>query len=100
MIKILQDMRDFKFQKNKVEELILNKGHQVLFIPKFQCEINPIEKVWCQAKKYTRANCNYTFAGLEKTITPALDSVDVDLVRKYYHRAYREGKQITESKIL
>ena len=60
--------------------------------------------MWCQAKKYTRANCDYTFAGLEKTITPALYSVDVDLVRKFfrktreYHRAYREGKKITEMK--
>ena len=44
MIKILQDMRAFKFQKTKIEELILNKGHRVLFIPKFHCEINPIEK--------------------------------------------------------
>ena len=65
-------MRDFKFQKMKVEELILNKGRRVLFIPKFHCEINPIEKVWCQAKKYTRANCDYTFVGLEKTIVPVL----------------------------
>lgn len=104
MIKILQEMRDFKFQKTKVEELILNKDHRVLFIPKFHCEINPIEKVWCQAKKYTRANCDYTFVGLEKTIVPALNSINVDLIQKFfrktreYHRAYREGKQMTEMK--
>ena len=45
MIKLLEEMRDFKFQKTKVEEVILNKGHRALFIPKFHCEINPIEKV-------------------------------------------------------
>ena len=28
MVKVLEEMRDFKFQKTKVEELILNKGHQ------------------------------------------------------------------------
>ena len=89
MIKILKDMRDFKFQKTKVEELILTKGHRVLFIPKFHWEINLIEKVWCQAKKYTRANCDYTFAGLEKTITPALDSVDADLVRNFFKKNKR-----------
>ena len=45
MIKILEEMRDFKFQKTRVEELILSKGHRVMFIPKFHCEINPIERV-------------------------------------------------------
>lgn len=42
--------------------------------------------------------------GLEKTIVPALNSVTVELIRKFfrktreYHRAYREGKQMTEMK--
>ena len=59
--------------------------------------MNPIVKVWCQAKKYTRTNCNYTFVGLEKTIVPVLNLVTVELIRKFleYHRAYREGKQMT-----
>ena len=35
MIKILQEIRDFKFQKTKVEELILKRGHRVMFIPNF-----------------------------------------------------------------
>ena len=33
MIKVLEEMRDFKFQKTQVEELILSKGHRVMFIP-------------------------------------------------------------------
>lgn len=82
MIKALEEMRDFKFQKTKVEELILNKGH--FFIPKFHCESNPIEHVWCSAKNYTRAHCYYTFQGLETTINDALDSVNVDMVRKIF----------------
>ena len=60
MIKIVEDMRDFKFQKIKVEELILNKGHRA--IPKFHCELNLIERVWCHAKQYTRSHCDYSFS--------------------------------------
>lgn len=65
----------------------------------FYQNINPIERVWGQAKRFTRANCDYSFSGLEKTINLALDSVSVSLIRKYYrkvreyHRAYREGKR-------
>ena len=44
------------------------------FILKFHCELNPIERVWGQSKKYTRANCDYSFKGLEETVRPALES--------------------------
>ena len=83
MVKILEEMQDFKFQ-SKVEELVLNSGHRAMFIPKFHCEINPIERVWCHAKQYTRAKCDYMFAGLEKTIETALNSVSLDLIKKFF----------------
>jgi hypothetical protein len=98
MVKVLADMHDFKVQKTRVEELISKHGHKCIFLPKYHCELNPIERVWGQAKRYTRTNCDYSFTGLDKTINPALDSVSVSLIRKYYrrvreyHRAYREGK--------
>ena len=100
MIKIVAEMRDFKFQKTRVEETILNRGHRVMFIPKFHCELNPIERVWCHAKTYTRTHCDYTFLGVEKIIETALDLVTLNLIRKFfrkareYHRAYREGNTI------
>ena len=100
MIKTLSEMRDFKFQKSRVKEVILKRGHRVMFIPKFYCEINPIERVWCHAKQYTRAHCDYSFQGLEQIMHTALDSVDLEMIRKFfrkvreYHRAYREGIQI------
>ena len=83
-----------------MEELILNKGHRVMFIPKFHCELNPIERVWCHPKSYTRSRCDYSFVGLENIIDAALDSVTVDLMTNFfrkvreYHRAYREGNSI------
>ena len=66
-------------------------------IPKFHCELNPIERVWAYSKKYTRAHFDYSFNSLEVTINPALKSVTLDLIRKYcrkmrdYMAAYREG---------
>ena len=59
----------------------------------FHCELNPIERVWGEAKRYTRLHCDYTFAGLERTIVPALESVRLDTIRKCreYMQAYRQG---------
>ena len=50
----------------------------------FHCELNLIERVWGQSKKYTRANCDYSFKGLEETIESALDSVRLDSIRKFF----------------
>ena len=73
MIKIVSEMRDFKYQKTRVEELIL----RVMFIPKFHCELNPIKRVWCHAKRYTCLHCDYSFPHLEKIIDEVLDSVSL-----------------------
>lgn len=72
MIKVLENMHDFKVQKTKVEELISRHGHRCIFLPKYHCELNPIKRVWGQA------NCDYTYPGLERTIIPALESVSVE----------------------
>ena len=85
MRKKLKEMHDFKYEKTKVEATISAQGHRCVFIPKYHCELNPIERVWGHAKQYTRRHYDYTFAGLEKTIDPALD-VPVDLIRKYFRR--------------
>ena len=67
------------------------------FLPTFHPELNPIERVWGKAKQYTKNICNYTFEGLKCTISPALESVSVDTIRKYFRKsrdymhAYREG---------
>ena len=63
-------MHDFKYKKTKLESLLATNGTGVL---KFHCELNPIERVWAQSKKYTRAHCDYSFKGLEGTIIPALE---------------------------
>ena len=70
-----------------------------MFIPKFHCELNPIERVWGQAKVYSRMYTNFTLPHLRQIIDPALDFVSTDLIRKYfrkvmeYHKAYLEGKK-------
>ena len=97
MRRVLREMPDFKYERSKVEKYLCGRGHRAIFIPKFHCEINPIERCWGAAKHYTRQHCDYTFNGLERTIERALNSVPIDLIRKYFRkareimRAYREG---------
>ena len=97
MREVLGEMTDFKYEKTKVEKLVTSRGHRAFFIPKFHCELNPIEACWCHSKRYTRSNCDYTFPGLLATVHQSLDSVSVDTIRKFFRKtretmkAYREG---------
>ena len=43
-----------------------------LFLPKFHCELNWIERYWGAANKYARNHCSYTLAGLRAIIPLAL----------------------------
>ena len=80
---VLSYHEDFCTEKTVVEYYLENRGHIVLFIPKFHCELNPIERVWGQAKVYTRRHTNFTLVWLRQIVGPALDSVSTDLIRKY-----------------
>ena len=86
MIKILEEMRDLKFQKTRVEELILSKGHRVISFPNFIVRL--IQLNVCGVNQYTRAQCDYSFLGLEKTLGAALDSVDVTHCMAFHTQAY------------
>ena len=69
------------------------------FLPKFHCELNPIERVWGQSKRYCRAHTNFSLAKLRELLNPALDCVSLELMHKFfrktreYEKAYLEGKK-------
>ena len=83
---VLGNHADFKHENTALEHLMQDKGQRAIYLPKFHCELNPIERVWGEAKRFTRSHCDYTFAGLERTVIPALESVRVDTIRKYYRK--------------
>ncbi len=79
MREILGSHPDFKYEKSRI------------------CELNPIERVWAQAKRYARAYCKYNIQSLRNTIMPALDIVTLDNVKNHFRKirhymfAYLEG---------
>ena len=45
MARLLSQQDDFKHQESMLETLIKKAGHECIFLPKFHCELNPIEMV-------------------------------------------------------
>ena len=87
-------------KKSSVERFLgEEKKHNVYMLPKYMyhCELNPIERVWAQAKRYSKAYCKYSIVSLRKTITPALESVTLESMQKHFRKvrhymfAYLEG---------
>ena len=60
---LLKIFPDFNGQKTILEDYIERRGHMCIFYPKFHC---PIERVWCQAKKHTRAYADGRITRLRK----------------------------------
>jgi hypothetical protein len=43
LARLLSQQDDFKNQESRLETFIRNRGHECIFLPKFHCELNPIE---------------------------------------------------------
>ena len=87
MKKELASHSDFRDEKSQIEYFLHQQGHACLFLPKFHCEMNPIERCWAQAKRYTRAYCNYNIVGLRCNVGPGLDSVSTENIQNYFRLA-------------
>ena len=86
MRKELASHPDFKNEKNMVERFLVGKGHICVFLPKFHPELNPIERVWAQLKRYTKGHSKYTLPSLRKNIPLAYDTVTLDNINNHFRK--------------
>ena len=87
--KFLAHQPDFASQVSMLEEVVTLSGHLFLLLPKFHCELNPIELYWGEAKRYCRNNCDYKFSSLQTTVPEALQSVNLEKIRKFCRMCFR-----------
>lgn len=74
---------DFVNVPSALEELCAARGVQVLFLPKFHCELNFIEQVWGYAKRVYRLNpASSREDALERNARTALESVPLESMRR------------------
>ncbi|RPD81506.1 hypothetical protein L226DRAFT_541246 [Lentinus tigrinus ALCF2SS1-7] len=88
--RLLYDQPDFQDVETLVESHCHARGFEVIFLPKFHCELNPIEQCWCIAKRtYREYPPSSLEADLEHNMVSALDAVKVQHVRRFYNRTQR-----------
>ena len=78
-----------------------SQRHKCLFLPKFHCELNWIERMWGACKSYCRSHCLYSLQGLRETVPSSLSQSLTDLPhidRRHRNYIYRRMHQYNVSK--
>ena len=84
--RVLYSQPDFICIESKLETICKQRGFNVLFLPKFHCELNFIEQCWGYAKQiYRQYPASSKEADLELNVVAALGSVPLHSMRKCVH---------------
>lgn len=106
MARILSKQEDFLNQPSMLETLITEAGHYCIFLPKFHCELNPIEMVWSfiQSFKVHSMLTKYqywgwvkyryrevpkkTFQEAKDTAFQYLDACPIEVIQRFINRSF------------
>ncbi|KAF8595329.1 hypothetical protein BDV93DRAFT_575517 [Ceratobasidium sp. AG-I] len=84
MEKCLSTEADFIGEKPLLQIVIEEAGHLCILLPKFHCELNPIEMYWGYAKQRFRPKCNGSFPLAKKLVPECLDACSVTTIRRFF----------------
>ncbi|CAF3478732.1 unnamed protein product [Rotaria sp. Silwood2] len=83
----------------KLEMLAVKYNINIIFCPKYHCELNAIEGLWCCQKAYVRSRTNQTFEKMIKSISESRINfierlIALKLCRRFWHaiEAYSKGQ--------
>ena len=105
MARLLSKQDDFRLQKSLLEETITGRGHLCTFLPKFHCELNPIEMVcsyfilllsnsqhvqyWGWCKQQYRQIYKDKFDDAKRLTRECLDACPVNVIQRFFNRSWR-----------
>ncbi|KZT23214.1 hypothetical protein NEOLEDRAFT_1069814, partial [Neolentinus lepideus HHB14362 ss-1] len=89
MRKALAAQQDFREEKPLLQIVIEEAGHKCYFLPKFHCELNPIEMYWGWMKARLRVAADGTFPTAKRLVPEILDSCPTNTIRAFFRKAWR-----------
>lgn len=81
---LLSMQEDFKAEREWLEQIVTNAGCEILWFPKFHCELNPIELVSGFIKGYFRRNCTFSYKDLSEQVEPFMKQIPLQYIASYY----------------
>ncbi|XP_077512003.1 uncharacterized protein LOC144122911 [Amblyomma americanum] len=72
-----------RFSGSRIDLLAKYAGHEVVRLPPYHCELNPIERVWSQVKGYVASyNTAFTLAAVEEMAREGVSRVSRENVSR------------------
>jgi hypothetical protein len=86
----LSQQPDFLAQREWLREIVEDEGFEIVFYPKYHCELNYIEMVWAYMKSHLRKNCTYNFNDLHTKLPDVLENqISIAFIRRAARHCYR-----------
>ncbi|KAI0357255.1 hypothetical protein OH77DRAFT_1422815 [Trametes cingulata] len=89
MARLLSKQDDFRNQESLLEQKIKARGHLCMFLPKFHCELNPIEMYWGWCKYRYREVYKEKFEDAKRVARECLDACPDEVIRRFFNRSWR-----------
>ena len=70
-----------------VRELLEQAGIELLYLPRYSPEFNPIEQAWAKVKERLKAKAARSLEALEGELKPALDTITAKDARGWFRHA-------------
>jgi transposase len=80
-----------------IRELIEARGAQLIYLPPYSPDLNPIEKAWSKFKQYLRDAKARTAEALDKAITEALQTITAQNAAAWFRHCGYMGTATVES---
>ncbi|PCH36576.1 hypothetical protein WOLCODRAFT_82413, partial [Wolfiporia cocos MD-104 SS10] len=86
---LLSQQDDFANQQSMLEQIIKDAGHECIFLPKFHCELNPIEMYWGWCKHRYREISKPNFSVAKRVALEVLNSCPIEVIRRFINHSWR-----------
>ena len=80
-----------------IRALIESRGAQLLYLPPYSPDLNPIEKAWSKFKKFLRDAKARTQEALDQAVTDALKTITADNAAAWFRHCGYQGTAIMDS---
>ncbi|KAL4153955.1 hypothetical protein QTP88_001788 [Uroleucon formosanum] len=89
------------YKRYELDEIALEMGHEVIRLPPYHCQYNPIELIWAKVKGEVAKNNNtFKMADVEKLAHAAMDAVTQEDWKKCVAHAEKIQNEDNEKEIL
>ena len=106
MHSVLACQEDFRSERPLIQVIIEDAGHVCLFLPRFHCELNPIEMLWGYAKYRMciycfsrslsrlgypdyRNSADGKFVNVRDLVPQCLNSCSITTIRRFFQKSWR-----------